>query len=126
MQGLKWHANGEHLIYPLGSSVVVKSIVTGALSFLAGHSSTVTAVALSKCGRYIASGQRTEMGQKVRCARRLPPAPAARRPALARAHARIHHACARARATHALRMRLARILTSSLFAFAVPDHRVGL
>jgi hypothetical protein len=65
--GLKWHMDGEHLIYPLGSSVVIKSVVSGALVFLAGHSNLVTAIALSKCGRYIASGQRTEMGQKVRC-----------------------------------------------------------
>jgi len=66
LQGLKWHQNGEHLVYPLGSSVVVKSVVTGHLTFLAGHTNAVTCVALSKCGRYIASGQRGEMGQKVR------------------------------------------------------------
>jgi hypothetical protein len=64
--GLKWHADGEHLIYPLGSTVVVKNVVSGAQTFLTGHSANVTCVALSKCGRFIASGQRTEMGNKVR------------------------------------------------------------
>jgi cilia- and flagella-associated protein 52 len=68
--GLKWHPDGEHLIYPLGSSVIIKNIVTGAQTFLSGHTSDVTCVALSRCGRYIASGQRTEMGNKVRPARR--------------------------------------------------------
>jgi hypothetical protein len=63
--GLKWHQDGEHLIYPLGSTIVVKNIVSGVQSFLSGHSADVTCVALSRCGRYIASGQRTEMGNKV-------------------------------------------------------------
>jgi hypothetical protein len=65
LNGLKWHSNGEHLIYPLGSTVVIKSVVDGSLIFLTGHSNVITTLALSKCGRYVASGQRTEMGQKV-------------------------------------------------------------
>jgi hypothetical protein len=53
-------------VYPLGSTVVVKSIVDGSQTFLTGHSDAVTTVALSKCGRFIASGQKSGMGQKVR------------------------------------------------------------
>lgn len=45
--------------------MVIKNIVTGAQSFLSGHSHPVTCIALSKCGRFIASGQTTEMGNKV-------------------------------------------------------------
>lgn len=64
--GLRWHVEGQHIIYPLGSNVVVKSIVTGAQTFLTGHTDVVTTLAVSKCGRYIASGQKTPMGKKVR------------------------------------------------------------
>jgi hypothetical protein len=44
---------------------VIKSVVDGSLIFLTGHSNVITTISLSKCGRYVASGQRTEMGQKV-------------------------------------------------------------
>ena len=44
---------------------MIKSVVDGSLIFLTGHSNVITTLALSKCGRYVASGQRTEMGQKV-------------------------------------------------------------
>ena len=64
--GLQWHANGTHLVYALGSTVIIKSLVDGSQSFLTGHTGNITALALSKCGRYIASGQLSEMGRKVR------------------------------------------------------------
>jgi len=64
--GLRWHVEGQHIIYPLGTNVVVKSIVTGAQTFLTGHTDVVTTLAVSKCGRYIASGQKTPMGKKAR------------------------------------------------------------
>ncbi len=64
--GLHWHANGTHIVYPLGTTVVIKSLVDGSQSFLAGHSDTITAVALSACGRFVASGQKSNFGKKVR------------------------------------------------------------
>jgi hypothetical protein len=64
--GLHWHSNGTHIVYPLGSTVVIKSLTDGSQSFLTGHTDPITSVALSPCGRYIASGQRTVYGKKVR------------------------------------------------------------
>ncbi len=64
--GLHWHPNGTHIVYPLGSTVVIKSLTDGSQSFLTGHTDPITSVALSSCGRYIASGQRTVYGKKVR------------------------------------------------------------
>lgn len=63
--GLKWHPDGNHIVYPLGSTVVIKNLSDGKQSFLTGHTDLVTTVALSKCGKYIASGQKTNMGFKV-------------------------------------------------------------
>lgn len=70
--GLQWHANGTHLVYALGSTVIIKSLVDGSQSFLMGHTGVVTALALSKCGRFIASGQQSVMGAKVSAARSRP------------------------------------------------------
>lgn len=63
--GLHWHPNGTHIVYPLGSTVVIKSLVDGSQSFLTGHTDVITAVAVSKCGRYVASGQKAPMGAKT-------------------------------------------------------------
>jgi hypothetical protein len=76
--GLQWHPNGTHLVYALGSTVIIKSLVDGAQSFLTGHTGVVSALALSACGRFIASGQQSLMGKKVR------------RPGGGGAHARQH------------------------------------
>jgi len=62
---LQWHANGTHIVYALGSTVIIKSLVDGSQSFLTGHTGVVCALALSKCGRFIASGQQSVMGAKV-------------------------------------------------------------
>lgn len=56
--GLQVHPDREHLIYPLGSTVVVEKIAgKKSQTFLSGHSDAVTAIAISKTGRYVASGQ---------------------------------------------------------------------
>lgn len=52
----------KHIIYPLGSTVVVQDIASNEQSFLMGHTNTVSCVTVSKSGRYIASGQITHMG----------------------------------------------------------------
>ena len=66
VNGLKWHPGGEYIVFPLGTTVVVKNTRTNAQAFLQGHTDKVTCVALSECGRYIASGQRAQPGVKVR------------------------------------------------------------
>lgn len=60
--GLIVHPSRRHMIYPLGSTVVVQDISTNKQSFLMGHTNTVSCVTVSKSGRYIASGQITHMG----------------------------------------------------------------
>ncbi|XP_048871689.1 cilia- and flagella-associated protein 52 [Brienomyrus brachyistius] len=60
--GLRVHPDREHLIYPLGSTVILKSLTNGKQQFLHGHTNNVSCVAVSKSGRYIASGQVTFMG----------------------------------------------------------------
>ena len=64
--GLKVHPDRQHLVYALGCTVVVEDIQTGKQEFLTGHSNDVTCISISKSGRYIASGQLTYMGFKVR------------------------------------------------------------
>jgi hypothetical protein len=66
--GLHWHPNGTHIVYPLGTTVVIKSLVDGSQAFMSGHTDTVTTLALSSCGRFVASGQKSNFGKKVRLA----------------------------------------------------------
>ncbi|RKP20142.1 WD40 repeat-like protein [Rozella allomycis CSF55] len=60
--GLQKHPNGIHIIYPLGSNIVIKNEKSGEQEFLSGHTHPITCLAVSKCGKYIASGQSTHMG----------------------------------------------------------------
>lgn len=63
--GLNIHPDRSHLVYPLGSTLIVKHLKTGEQSFLTGHSNNVSCVAFSKSGKYLASGQVTHMGFKA-------------------------------------------------------------
>ncbi|XP_062304355.1 cilia- and flagella-associated protein 52 [Osmerus eperlanus] len=63
--GLQVHPDSEHLIYPLGCTIIVKSIKDGKQEFLHGHTNNVSCVAVSQSGKYIASGQVTFMGFKA-------------------------------------------------------------
>ncbi|CAG5947586.1 cilia- and flagella-associated protein 52 [Menidia menidia] len=60
--GLRLHPDREHLIYPLGCTVVLKRITDGKQDFLHGHTNNVSCVSVSKSGSYIASGQVNYMG----------------------------------------------------------------
>ena len=55
--GLLCHPDGVHLIYPLGSTIVVKNTVLGTQTFLQGHSNMVSCMELSRDGTKLASGQ---------------------------------------------------------------------
>ena len=55
--GLLCHPDGVHLIYPLGSTIVVKNTVMGTQTFLKGHSNMVSCMELSRDGTKLASGQ---------------------------------------------------------------------
>nr|XP_008994774.1 cilia- and flagella-associated protein 52 isoform X3 [Callithrix jacchus] len=63
--GLKCHPDQEHLIYPLGCTVLIQAINTQGQNFLQGHNNNVSCLAISKSGEYIASGQVTFMGFKA-------------------------------------------------------------
>lgn len=61
--GLIVHPDNQHLIYPLGSTVVVREINKPREQvFLQGHSDSISCLTLSPSGRFIASGQKTHMG----------------------------------------------------------------
>ena len=53
----------ERLIYPLGATVVLKSLTSDEQHFLSeGHDRDISSLALSPCGRLLASGQLTHLG----------------------------------------------------------------
>ena len=55
--GLVSHPDGQHIIYPLGCTVIVEDIKTHKQSFLSGHSDSVSCLACSASGNFLASGQ---------------------------------------------------------------------
>ncbi|KAG8128921.1 hypothetical protein E2320_015635, partial [Naja naja] len=63
--GLICHPDREHLIYPLGCTVIIQSINTPGQDFLHGHTNNVSCVTVSPSGSYVASGQITFMGFKA-------------------------------------------------------------
>ena len=66
-QGLLKHPNGINNIYSLGSTVVIAdSHKDDAQEFLQGHTNIISCLAVSKDGKYLASGQVTHMGFQVR------------------------------------------------------------
>ena len=61
--GLLLHADGNTLIYPLGSTIVIREKGNPtSQEFLQGHSDKVSCLSISNSGRYLASGQITYMG----------------------------------------------------------------
>ncbi|XP_008686226.1 cilia- and flagella-associated protein 52 [Ursus maritimus] len=63
--GLKCHPDQEHVIYPLGCTILIQAINTQEQNFLHGHGNNVSCVTISKSGVYLASGQVTFMGFKA-------------------------------------------------------------
>lgn len=62
VQGLILHPDNEHLVYPLGSTIVIRHVVSRAQHFLRGHDQRVSCITVSKSGNLLASGQQTYMG----------------------------------------------------------------
>jgi WD40 repeat protein len=63
--GLVAHPDGRHIIYPLGSVLVV--MIKGKPTtqrFLSEHNAEITAVAVSRSGKYVASGQYSAIDQE--------------------------------------------------------------
>uniref|UniRef100_A0A8C9PDF5 Cilia- and flagella-associated protein 52 n=1 Tax=Spermophilus dauricus TaxID=99837 RepID=A0A8C9PDF5_SPEDA len=63
--GLKCHPDQEHLVYPLGCTVLIQALNTQEQKFLHGHGNNVSCLTISKSGNYIASGQVTFLGFKA-------------------------------------------------------------
>ena len=59
--GLILHPSDTHIIYPLGSSIVVKNVEADEQVILHGHNDRVTCMAITSDGNTLASGQITEM-----------------------------------------------------------------
>jgi len=60
--GLLLHPDDEHLIFPLGCTVVVRNLLRKTQSFLQGHDNQVNCITVSPSGKLLASGQKTFMG----------------------------------------------------------------
>jgi WD40 repeat protein len=63
--GLLVHPDRQHLIHALGSTVIIENLENKSQTCLSGHTDEVTCIAVSKSGRYLASGQKTHMGFKA-------------------------------------------------------------
>jgi len=58
-EGLILHPDNEHMISPLGTTIVVRHIISRTQQFLRGHDNDISVITVSNTGKYIASGQRT-------------------------------------------------------------------
>mmetsp|Transcript_1070 Transcript_1070/g.3018 ORF Transcript_1070/g.3018 Transcript_1070/m.3018 type:complete len:620 (-) Transcript_1070:134-1993(-) len=56
------HPDQEHLIFPLGCTIVLRNLIKKTQSFLQGHDNQVNCITVSPSGRLLASGQKTFMG----------------------------------------------------------------
>ncbi|XP_017778484.1 PREDICTED: cilia- and flagella-associated protein 52 [Nicrophorus vespilloides] len=65
IRGLQIHPDGIHLIYPMGNKVTIKNTNTNEQFFLAGHTNTISAIDVSRSGKYVASGQINHIGFKA-------------------------------------------------------------
>ena len=70
--GFRVHPNRQHVIYPVGCTIVIEDMNTKKQEFLTGHTNNVSCLAVSKSGRYLASGQITHMGFKVKYSGTVP------------------------------------------------------
>lgn len=62
VDGLILHPDNEHLLFPLGTTIVVREIMTRKQYFLRGHDNNISVMTVSNSGKYVASGQQTHMG----------------------------------------------------------------
>jgi len=61
-EGLTLHPDNEHIIFPLGTTIVVRHIISRTQQFLQGHDNDISVITVSSSGKYIASGQKTHSG----------------------------------------------------------------
>jgi WD40 repeat protein len=61
-EGLILHPDNEHILYPLGTTIVLRHIISRTQHFLRGHDNDISVITVSSSGKYIASGQKTHSG----------------------------------------------------------------
>ncbi|XP_060519945.1 cilia- and flagella-associated protein 52 [Cylas formicarius] len=66
INGFLVHPNGKHVLYPLGNKISVQEWTTKKQAFMVGHTNNISAVAVSRSGEYVASGQINHIGFKAR------------------------------------------------------------
>ena len=59
------HPDNEHILFPLGTTIVLRHIISRTQNFLRGHDNDISVIAVSNSGKYIASGQKTYSGFQV-------------------------------------------------------------
>lgn len=64
MNGLVLHPDGVHLIYPLGTNITAYNSSTRTQRFFEGHTNVISAVAVSRTGRYVGAGQVNHLGSR--------------------------------------------------------------
>lgn len=64
-RGLIIHPNGKHILYPIGNKISIQDWSTKQQSFLTGHTNIISAMDVSRSGKYVASGQINHIGFKV-------------------------------------------------------------
>jgi hypothetical protein len=64
-EGLVLHPDNEHIVFPLGTTIVVRHIISRTQQFLQGHDNDISVITVSSSGKYIASGQKTHSGFQV-------------------------------------------------------------
>ncbi len=62
IDGLILHPDNEYIMFPLGTTIIIRNIITRTQQFLRGHDNDVTVIRVSNTGKYVASGQKTHMG----------------------------------------------------------------
>ena len=61
-EGLVLHPDNEHILFPLGTTIVLRHIISRTQHFLRGHDNDISVITVSNTGKYIASGQKTHSG----------------------------------------------------------------
>jgi hypothetical protein len=65
LNGIKIHPDRMHMVYAIGCNLIIEHLQTRRQEFLVGHNNNISCIAISRSGKYIASGQVTYMGFKV-------------------------------------------------------------
>lgn len=66
MNGLKLHPDGKHIVYVLGSSLIVRNLEEKTVRFFSSSEKAISTFSISRSGRFIAAGQQSQMGFKAK------------------------------------------------------------